>query len=76
MRVAREDDRCTIEVRDDGIGGAEPRLETSGLIGLHDRIGALRGALHVSSLASSGTTLRAWIPLTSGPIVSETDSNA
>ena len=76
VRVAREGDRCTIEVRDDGIGGAGPRLETSGLIGLHDRIGALGGAMQVSSPASSGTTLRAWIPLTGGPAVSETENSA
>ena len=63
VRVAPEDDRCTIEVRDDGTGGAEPRMETSGLIGLRDRIGALKGAMHISSPISSGTTLRAWIPL-------------
>ena len=46
--------------------GAEARLETSGLIGLHDRIGALKGAMHISSPASSGTALRAWIPLSPG----------
>ena len=63
VRVACEDDRCTIEVRDDGVGGAEARLETSGLIGLRDRIGALKGAMQVSSPASAGTSLRAWIPL-------------
>jgi PAS domain S-box-containing protein len=63
VRVVVEDDRYTIEVRDDGTGGAEPRLETSGLIGLRDRIGALKGAMHISSPVSSGTTLRAWIPL-------------
>jgi signal transduction histidine kinase len=63
VRVATEHDRYTIEVRDDGIGGAEARLETSGLIGLRDRIGALKGAMQISSTASSGTTLRAWIPL-------------
>jgi PAS domain S-box-containing protein len=63
VRVAAEDDRCTIEVRDDGIGGAEARLETSGLIGLRDRVGALKGAMHISSPAFVGTTLRAWIPL-------------
>jgi PAS domain S-box-containing protein len=66
VHVACDGDRCTIEVRDDGIGGAEPRQDTSGLIGLHDRIGALGGALEVSSSASSGTTLRAWIPLADG----------
>jgi PAS domain S-box-containing protein len=76
VRVAREGDRCTIEVRDDGIGGAQPRQETSGLIGLHDRIGALGGAMQVSSLTSSGTTLRAWIPLTGSPAAAETGNNA
>lgn len=76
VRVACTDDRCTIEVGDDGIGGAEPRLETSGLIGLHDRIGALGGAMQVSSLAASGTTLRAWIPLTSGPAAPEAGNSA
>jgi PAS domain S-box-containing protein len=75
VRVTREDDRCTIEVRDDGIGGAQSRQDTSGLIGLHDRIGALGGALQVSSLASAGTTLRAWVPLTGGPAVPDTESN-
>jgi signal transduction histidine kinase len=69
VRVACEGDRCTIEVGDDGIGGAQPRQETSGLIGLRDRIGALRGALQISSPASAGTTLRAWIPLTAEPTV-------
>jgi signal transduction histidine kinase len=63
VRVTPESDRCTIEVRDDGVGGAEARLETSGLIGLRDRIGALKGAMHISSPPSSGTTLRAWVPL-------------
>jgi signal transduction histidine kinase len=67
VRVACEDDRCTIEVRDDGVGGAEARLETSGLIGLRDRIGALKGAMQVSSPASAGTSLRAWIPLPPQP---------
>jgi PAS domain S-box-containing protein len=75
VRVAREGDRCTIGVRDDGIGGAEPRLETSGLIGLHDRIGALGGAMQISSLASSGTTLHAWVPLTGGPAASQPGSS-
>ena len=67
VRVACADDRCIIEVRDDGIGGAQPRQDTSGLIGLHDRIRALGGALQVSSMASAGTTLRAWIPLAAEP---------
>jgi signal transduction histidine kinase len=76
VRVIHGGGRCMIEVRDDGIGGAEPRLETSGLMGLHDRIGALGGAMQVSSLASSGTTLRAWIPLTGGPAAPNTENSA
>ena len=76
VRVALEDGRCTIEVRDDGIGGAEPRLETSGLIGLRDRIGALKGALQISSPASSGTTLRAWIPLSRETAATGAEGNA
>jgi PAS domain S-box-containing protein len=71
VRVACAGDRCTIEVRDDGIGGAEPRQDTSGLIGLQDRTGALGGALQVRSLASAGTTLRGWLPLTGGPTVAD-----
>ena len=67
VRVTCADNRCTIEVCDDGIGGAQPRQDTSGLMGLHDRIGALGGALQVSSMTSAGTTLRAWIPLAAEP---------
>jgi PAS domain S-box-containing protein len=76
VRVAVEDERCTIEVRDDGIGGAEARLETSGLIGLRDRIGALKGATQISSPVSSGTTLRAWIPLPGGAAATEAETDA
>jgi signal transduction histidine kinase len=76
VRVAVEDDRCTIEVGDDGIGGAEARLETSGLIGLGDRMGALKGAMHISSPAFSGTTLRAWLPLPRTLAAAEAEGSA
>jgi PAS domain S-box-containing protein len=68
VRVALQDDRCTVEVRDDGIGGAVPRAQGSGLTGLRDRIGALHGAMEVSSPVAVGTTLRAWIPLPVTPL--------
>ena len=55
-------DRYVAEVRDDGIGGAGPRPETSGLIGLSDRIGALGGTVDIISPPSGGTLLRAAIP--------------
>ena len=65
VRVELEDDRCAVEVRDDGIGGAQPRSETSGLNGLRDRIGALNGTMDIISPATGGTVLQACIPLSS-----------
>jgi PAS domain S-box-containing protein len=67
LRVALEDDGCAVEVRDDGIGGADSRPGTSGLTGLRDRIGALKGAMEVSSPVAGGTVLRAWLPLPAEP---------
>ena len=68
MRVALEDDRCTVEVRDDGIGGADPRPGTSGLIGLRDRIGALKGAIADHQPGRGlAPSLRASIPLPTEP---------
>jgi signal transduction histidine kinase len=63
VRVAAVDGRCDVEVRDDGVGGARLRSESSGLAGLADRIGALTGTLDVVSLTAGGTVLRARIPL-------------
>ena len=55
-------EQVEIEVRDDGCGGADP-AGGSGLRGLVDRLGALRGHLHVESPAGGGTTVRAIVPL-------------
>ena len=55
-------DQAEVEVRDDGIGGADP-VTGSGLRGLVDRLGALGGHLHVESPPGAGTTLRAIVPL-------------
>jgi len=63
VRVRLIDDRCVVEVRDDGIGGAQPRSETSGLNGLRDRIGAVNGTMDITSPATGGTLLAASIPL-------------
>lgn len=63
VRVAAEVEQCTVEVRDDGIGGAHAESESSGLVGLRDRIGALNGSMDIASPAAGGTVLRAWIPL-------------
>jgi signal transduction histidine kinase len=50
-----------VEIRDDGIGGADPGAGT-GLRGLADRVAALDGRLEVSSPRGDGTVVRAVIP--------------
>ncbi|MFI7890557.1 sensor histidine kinase [Streptomyces sp. CACIS-1.16CA] len=49
-----------IQVEDDGVGGARP--EGSGLTGLHSRVGALDGRLHVHSPSGGPTTITAELP--------------
>jgi PAS domain S-box-containing protein len=64
VRVEAVGDELTIEVSDDGIGGAASGSGGSGLIGLSDRIGALEGSFAFSSPhGGGGTTVRARIPL-------------
>jgi signal transduction histidine kinase len=66
IRVGVEGGWLIIEVRDDGVGGAEIGTEGSGLLGLSDRIGALEGTFAVASTeAGIGTALVARIPLPS-----------
>jgi signal transduction histidine kinase len=61
MAAADEGTCLTLEVTDDGIGGATT-AGGSGLRGLADRIEALGGRFTVSSPPGRGTTLRAEIP--------------
>jgi signal transduction histidine kinase len=51
----------SVEVRDDGHGGAEEGLG-SGLRGLADRVAALDGSFEVLSPSGAGTIVRAVIP--------------
>jgi PAS domain S-box-containing protein len=62
VRIAAENGGLTIEVSDDGVGGARAG-DGSGLRGLGDRISALDGALELESPPGAGTRLRAQIPL-------------
>jgi signal transduction histidine kinase len=50
-----------LSVRDDGVGGADPKRGT-GLIGLCDRVEALGGKMEITSPAGGGTSLLATIP--------------
>jgi signal transduction histidine kinase len=62
VAIAVADGRVTVEVADDGIGGADI-AGGSGLRGLADRVAALDGTLRVDSPAGVGTRLHAELPL-------------
>jgi signal transduction histidine kinase len=71
VRVAVADGWLSIEIRDDGTGGATIGSGGSGLRGLSDRIGALDGVFVLSSPeGGAGTTLMARIPLPAEPSLS------
>ena len=57
-----EENTLTVQVRDDGRGGARP--EGSGLVGLTDRLAALDGLLRIETPSGGGTLITAAIPLT------------
>lgn len=54
-------DILVLEISDDGVGGADPRVGT-GLTGLADRLDVVAGQLKLSSPAGGPTTLRVEIP--------------
>ena len=61
VHLCVEDDRLHLQVRDDGVGGADP--SGTGLRGLRDRVDALDGALEVRSPPGGGTTVTVELPL-------------
>jgi signal transduction histidine kinase len=61
VAVRRTNGRVTVDVSDDGVGGADA-TRGSGLRGLADRLGALDGTLSLESPAGHGTRLHAEIP--------------
>jgi len=62
VKLARGPGHVTVEVADDGVGGAD-LARGSGLKGLEDRLAALDGRLEVESPPGRGTRLRAEIPV-------------
>ena len=62
VTVVGEADLLTIQVSDDGVGGADPR-GGSGLTGLSDRVDAMNGTLLLTSPSGMGTTVRVTLPL-------------
>ncbi|MFB9835094.1 sensor histidine kinase, partial [Actinoallomurus acaciae] len=61
VTVRRHDDVLTIEIRDDGHGGADPRRGT-GLTGLADRVAVAGGRMLLSSPDGGPTLLRVELP--------------
>jgi signal transduction histidine kinase len=61
VRVLVEHGMLRLEVRDDGIGGADPKGH--GLVGMADRVTALGGRLMIESPAGGGTLVVATLPL-------------
>jgi signal transduction histidine kinase len=61
VRTDWQNDELTIEISDDGVGGAEPGAG-GGLRGLADRLSAIDGRLEIVSPTGGGTRLLAHIP--------------
>jgi signal transduction histidine kinase len=57
-----DDGRLRVEIRDDGVGGADPSKGT-GLLGLRDRVEALDGSLQIDSPPDEGTAVIVDLPV-------------
>jgi signal transduction histidine kinase len=64
VAIVRARDRLVVEVRDDGVGGADPASGT-GLAGLADRVTALGGTMDVLSPPGGPTTVLVELPCAS-----------
>ena len=62
VELSLEDERLRVQVRDDGVGGADPTSGT-GLRGLRDRVDALDGELEVDSPPGGGTIVTVEMPV-------------
>ncbi|HEV2243186.1 MAG TPA: sensor histidine kinase [Streptosporangiaceae bacterium] len=60
VSVDRRGDALSVVIRDDGIGGADPRGQ--GLSGLADRVAGVDGRLIVDSPAGAGTVIEVELP--------------
>ena len=60
VSVSRHGDTLRVTIRDDGVGGADPRGQ--GLSGLADRVAGVDGRLSVDSPAGSGTVIEVMLP--------------
>lgn len=67
VSITPSETALTVEVRDDGIGGASTRVQYgSGLRGLAERVGSFGGEFDVIEVVGGGTLIRAVFPI--GPL--------
>ena len=64
LSIRHEDGELTVDVHDDGVGGAsiDGGVDGTGLTGLRDRVEALGGTLDLTSPPGTGTRLVARLP--------------
>jgi two-component system sensor histidine kinase UhpB len=62
LTLSYMDDVVTLDVRDDGVGGASARPGGFGLTSMSERIAGLHGALAIESEPGSGTAICASVP--------------
>jgi signal transduction histidine kinase len=61
VKASVRDGALDVQIRDDGIGGADP--DGHGLLGLKDRVVALGGRLEIAGATGRGTCVAATLPL-------------
>jgi PAS domain S-box-containing protein len=64
VKAGVEDGVLALEVRDDGVGGADP--VGHGLVGIADRVDALGGVMSITSAKGEGTVLALRLPVSTG----------
>jgi len=71
--IERSDSELTVQVRDDGVGGAggADAARGSGLVGVRDRVEAVGGTMTLDSPARAGTVLTVRLPVTTEDHLSE-----
>jgi signal transduction histidine kinase len=62
LTLSYMDDQVTLDVRDDGVGGAAPRDGGYGLTSMLERVQQLHGQLAIESEPGSGTAVSASVP--------------